>query len=254
MDVSNYDPLPELHRPDADTTLLFLSANDVKYTSEIDDKWYSAHLRAPANLSGYQRNGQGRPIYFRDEPVGVLGCTFRRQFCNANLPAGKQCPPFSGAWSHNATYPDEWNAKADHNRIAWAAKVLNLYTVDIDGIAKVMGAAALSSRNSLWHGLQGSLPRNQWQLDAERFHQTAMASMQRAYVDVAMGKFSDSKFARRPNNTQEKELCSGQVRIFARVEILFGRMLIRGSHRKYVQQTTHPSASSASSSRSPSEQ
>lgn len=78
-------------RSDADTLLLFLSANNIMFTKPTNDPWYSAHQLGPVYASGH---GNGIvQTYVADQAANVVGCAYQYQYCNPHLPPSSGCGP-----------------------------------------------------------------------------------------------------------------------------------------------------------------
>lgn len=87
-------------------------------------------------------------------------------------------------------------------------------TTSVSGLLNGMGASLLTARDTLYNGLQGPLPADQWQREVLHWHQTSMAKLQRAIVEQATGP-SDaymSKYVQKPGNPIAKRVCHSQVR------------------------------------------
>jgi len=77
----------------------------------------------------------------------------------------------------------------------------------------ILGTHVLTARNRLNGPILGSLPENQWQLEVQHWHATAMAYLQGAFLQSIIG-FKDPVYSgliRYPNSTIEKDLCANQV-------------------------------------------
>jgi hypothetical protein len=77
----------------------------------------------------------------------------------------------------------------------------------------LLGTQVLTARNKLNGPLVGSLPDNQWQLEVQHWHATALAFLQACFLESIIG-FQDPKYShliRYPNTTTEKDLCANQV-------------------------------------------
>lgn len=72
---SPYLPIPELQHPAADITLVFLSANDIRFVKPSDDSLYSAHLTTSLEMSSSSKTS----AYLRDDPVRALACVSQYQ-------------------------------------------------------------------------------------------------------------------------------------------------------------------------------
>lgn len=81
-------------------------------------------------------------------------------------------------------------------------------------VVKILRSSALTSRNHLVGGIQGSLPEDQWQLEVENWNSISLASLQGGTVDIATGPGDTAMlehFWRGPVNDEERLLCQNQV-------------------------------------------
>ncbi|KAF2138635.1 uncharacterized protein K452DRAFT_204656, partial [Aplosporella prunicola CBS 121167] len=218
-----FEPIADLHVPDADVSLYFLSANDVNYIQPVDDPWFAAH-----QLTSHQEDtvvGSDTPVWRRDEPATVLACTQQYQYCNPNLPESEGCTPLAGidGWRNSAS-PDAIPMRNAAGEDIWRTSLQRAalrYVVDkaiYTTIADVVGSlnsGALLSRNSMWLGIQGPMGERQWQSEVEHWHRSSLAVLQRLMIEQATGgKLSDadiSPWMTGPDGTAEWKRCKGQL-------------------------------------------
>ena len=180
---SSFVAIPELVRPDADTLLLYLSANSIDFSAPVEDPWYSAN-NGPFFDSG------NNSFWLTDNTASVLGCATQIQYCNPNLPLESGCGPLMSLYqlgaNFNSTDQSMWQSK---EQAALAYEFMsNVNNVgDFYELIGSVGVAVLTSRNSLWSGVQGPLPNNQWQLDMENLQAIYVASIQRQFIEWANG-------------------------------------------------------------------
>lgn len=162
--ATQFYPIPEFQLIKSDLFIFFLSANGIHFTEETDDDWYSAH-RPHAAL----RYLKYPTAYLQDSPTSALACKWQEQWCNPNLPAGRQCTPLLGL-------SDASDAAANLSRNAEEAEFIAAVTsaivemdVDISTIVDNLGISLLTARDGLFAGYQGPLPRNQWQLEVKHW-------------------------------------------------------------------------------------
>lgn len=189
---------------------MFLSANDVIFSQPSDDEWYAAHMATRRDIHFSLKLPGNQSFYVRDDPVRVLGCTSQYQFCNPNSGPGKDCTPLDGG-SHGLPAAQRlWPSERQKAAFNWTATAI-LSTV------MTLGTSALTSRNSLFDGLQGPLPSNQWEKDAQHWFQSILADLQRAVTEVATGPLNRSidRLLVRPESAEEHLVCRSQVRTSA---------------------------------------
>ncbi|EKG13442.1 hypothetical protein MPH_09468 [Macrophomina phaseolina MS6] len=210
---SEFMPINPLRRVDADGLLVFLSANDIYYSAEVDDPWYSAH-RPYAYSDMRPEAGRDLPqntsnlMYYRDEPASVLGCAMQEQLCNPRLPEKSRCTPLSGGLDRNQNAARIVRNREESLALAWQLELL-LSSVSLADILQTLGDDSLTSVYSLFRGTQPRLPSNQWQLDVERWHSIMLASLQGQAVAIAEGPVEPGLRAemQKPRNKRERELC-----------------------------------------------
>ena len=95
--VANHQHVTGLNACKPSLLPLFLSANDVLYTSQINDDWYSAHQFVEDFHDS--TGGNGPPgnvsIYFADEPASASGCKAHYQICGPE-PFTRNCTVSGG--------------------------------------------------------------------------------------------------------------------------------------------------------------
>lgn len=85
---------------DSDVSLIFLSAEGILYTGEVNDDWYAAHRVAFNSTSASSANlpHGSVQVYLSDEPASVIGCKSHYQVCSPTSPPGKDCFLSGGYW------------------------------------------------------------------------------------------------------------------------------------------------------------
>ncbi|KAH8886193.1 hypothetical protein GQ53DRAFT_828197 [Thozetella sp. PMI_491] len=224
---SEFFPIPELQREDADVMIAFLSAGGIRYLEPITDPWYNATIGMPANLHFDGEEGNGQPqdpgmsiavdTFYRQASVASpLACALQLQVCNSNLPKATGCTPLQSFFdvsdelaSASAVFPDEESV----DRSQWILGLMLGTISTMSDVLKAMGGQSLSSRFSVsFQGVQGALPANQWQLDVQYWFATALASMQ-ASVATLINGVSDPHTARYiapPTTDAERAICRNQ--------------------------------------------
>lgn len=215
--VNGFLPIAQLNRSDTDVILAFLSANSIAHNTPVEDPWFSAHsypFEVKVNADEYNGDSAGTQngtIYFRDSPVTVLGCTEEHQVCKPNPVFSRGCTPLIGA----TALPDALGNVNLNDAQAATANIIVSASVST-GIAQVLealGASALLARQTIYNGVQGPLPNNQWTLEVESWVNTVLAQLQRAVLEYATGP-SNLKllpFLKRPTNPFEQNLCRNQM-------------------------------------------
>lgn len=200
---TDFFPADDLFDGDGDVGLVFLSANDVYYSQEVNDPWYAAH-----QLPGRQAeddNGENMTTYFADEPASVMGCKMRYQACHLQ---SRNCSRFGGLADMNYYFKLASGNRAQTMSWIWgAARSLTNVVLDLK-------ASSLTSRDTVQEGSQGPLPNDQWQRDVENWHNIMLASYQDNAVEYASGPGDSGMlefFWKRPETDDQRYLCKNQV-------------------------------------------
>ncbi|KAF2090371.1 hypothetical protein K490DRAFT_35524 [Saccharata proteae CBS 121410] len=211
-DSSQFEPIPQLQRDDADTLLFLLSPNDVLFLAKVDDPWYSAHQSYNATISGGIAGSE--PAWYRDKPVSILGCTTQYQYCNPNVAEATGCTPLTGIFAAKNITNDAGFWGTELQRTAVHNFGYNNWYLSgaINTVVYNLGISALSARATMGGGLQSPLPDNQWQLEVQHWYQILMANLQRMMIEAAVGP-ADAKldvWMVKPSTREGRTLCASQ--------------------------------------------
>lgn len=196
-----FRPIPLLARDDADIVLIFLSGNGVTNLYPTSDEWY-ATADTPLSVGvGGGASAEAMAMYLPREPASPLGCTNRYQFCNTGSEGTKGCGPLTSlrdalagaAPLFGTSYDDMYAAGSRQDpdlpeptaRLSYIADIFFGGGRTITSILRNLGPMALLSQKTLFNGLQGPLPSNQWQLDISHVWNITLASTQATVVDTA---------------------------------------------------------------------
>lgn len=199
---TDFQPISELFQADGDVALIFLSANNVYYSQEIDDPWYAAHEMPGRSL---HKGSVHFKAYFADEPASVIGCKSQYQNCDQKL---NVCSPLSSSLDM-VNFANSIGGNRTQ-AIGWVTATARQMTDAIAGL----GSSSLASRFTLNRGSQGPLPDNQWQLEVENWHNIMLASYQDSPVQSAKGPGDSGMleyFWKRPETNDEEYFCRNQV-------------------------------------------
>ncbi|KAI0025906.1 hypothetical protein F4780DRAFT_789387 [Xylariomycetidae sp. FL0641] len=225
LDVqSDFEPIAPLRKPDAEVSILFLSANGVLFMNETRDPWYRAttHIGSITDGSvGEDKKPGIVPVYVQDQPGAPLACSIQQEFCL------DPAPPGEGRRRHCLTSPDlnlalgtptgggdafaDADADADARaRVDWLATVAGPTTPRNAWLD--LGVRALAARRSLSRGVQGPLARAQWQTDVRYWFDVSLAALQQAAVGMAAGPPAGTAEAavRRPEAEAARKICRSQ--------------------------------------------
>ena len=203
---SSFEPIGNLFRTtkDSDLLLLWLSANDIIFTSEVNDDWYAAH-RFYWNTSNSDFDGEDPPIYQSDEPASALGCKLQYEACGPG--STSNCSVSGGILDlQNPTIP------ADSEAYSTITYVTNDFA-DMGNVVTSLMASSLTARRGLNQGYQGPLPDNQWQFEVGFLHNIGLVSLQ-SLVNSAIGPDDPNilqYFWQAPDSFQREKFCQNQV-------------------------------------------
>ncbi|KAI1736478.1 hypothetical protein F4680DRAFT_432254 [Xylaria scruposa] len=208
---SEFQPIEELDRTDAEVALFFLSAGDIIYSHMVDDPWFSAHQSAGSYGSAVQEGS--KTFFHADEPATVLACANQEQFCRPNPGGQPICESLNDGYDHAASVQSLWpDDKKMQRYMAWSYNSYVLTAANIRTIVRQIGIATLTARFGLQSTVQGALPSDQWQKEVQNWFDASLATLQRLFVDVAAGPIDPrlDPWLSRPNSTEEHFLCRSQ--------------------------------------------
>jgi hypothetical protein len=213
--LSDFYPITELQRSDADLMLVFLSFNKF-YDEPVNDPWFSATEAGPYPLINGSDTINGT-IYSREKPVTTLACTEQYQVCNESSRRGEnpKCteltgfiPLVSGPGGVNSL---EWNSHqyVSLQRVVQASAdswlslmLLGLSQRDPPLLARrlILGTVGLG------------LPDDQWERETEYWHAISMVNMQRAVIEYATGQFvAKTSYVNTTYSPERQWLCNNQI-------------------------------------------
>ena len=204
--LQDEDFIPELRRPNGSVSLIFLDSSEILYTNKTEDPWFSATTERPSNHSAVVGAD-----FVPDEPVGVLGCSTERLYCNPKLPQSVGCidslniDPSNLSSSLKRAWPDE-----NHESIMRAFLSTLAYR-SMEIFYDLPNSPSLLSRNTIVMGLQtATIPKNRWQEEREYLYKTNLAFVQYSIVDHARGytRGSDDYCLEKPSC---RKICYSQV-------------------------------------------
>ncbi|OJD29408.1 cytochrome p450 protein [Diplodia corticola] len=200
--------VPALRRPDADVSIIYLSAGGILFTQKTTDDWY----RATTETTGPFEEPYNVPFYAQDEPASPLACAKQEQLCNPNLPDGSRCSPLSGNLDMNANLGKLAGGNKSANLISWLHKITLQPDISLTQVVSILGSQALRSKQTVGYGVQSPLPDGQWQLDVQHWFAISLAMIQERFVDAAAGHTDSAirPFVKEPDNREERMMCSSQ--------------------------------------------
>lgn len=202
---SSIIPIKELAPTDGDVTLVFLSANGIRYTNTTDDSWYAAHRTNNGIINGTDNDFHPGTIsfYLLDQPASVLGCKEQYQTCDPTLPPAQGCNPLDGVL--NSAFNSANLTTNREKALVWGA-----VNFSIKLILDALRSNALLARLSLLGNVQSPLPSDQWQQEVVSWHNITMATFQGAVIQDAIGPENSEMleyFWSKPRSDLEKFIC-----------------------------------------------
>ncbi|RKK82868.1 hypothetical protein BFJ68_g17495 [Fusarium oxysporum] len=170
---SEFMPIPDLKRTDADVSLLLLNRALV-YTEEVTDPWFNATGRVDVDGWGVK--------WISPLATTAVGCVEEYQLCNDH-----RCTPSSGLYGMNETSARAigYNpAQTATFHILWKA----MWAVQMRYLLTGLGTDVLLAKDKLYttlHRLSPTLPPNQWHIEMSNLYNISMALLQRRVVEHA---------------------------------------------------------------------
>jgi hypothetical protein len=196
---NSWFPIPELLLTDADESIYIMSANSLNYLDVVDDPMYSAHILD--QFTGYYRP---------DNFYQVLGCAEQYQICGSGMVTN--CTQLDSRWHVFQQLPE---MDLNPAQLAIAEQFLNISTeANIFTSVFGIGSSALLARDQVFSDiLSGSLPSNQWQLEAENIFAMSLARMQSSIIEYTSksSAVSQGESITPPTSDQQQYLCNNQL-------------------------------------------
>ncbi|KAK5634200.1 hypothetical protein RRF57_009914 [Xylaria bambusicola] len=222
--ASNFLPIDDIFRKDADLYLAFLSGNGVVFAQLSEDLWY--HL-STAHITFRQYTPEGPvtvSLNIPQEPASPLGCTDQYQFCNTAFEGTSGCGPLASLRDAGAgasqffdiTYADFANNSFKGETGARFLYFVNTFfsstSANIFDVLSQLGATSLTSQKTLNSGVQGPISSSQWQLDVAHWWDISMAVQQSTFLQTAYLSDNSEVRSARFNYTAPdlQQLCNNQ--------------------------------------------
>ncbi|KAK4185483.1 hypothetical protein QBC35DRAFT_516876 [Podospora australis] len=220
----SFTPISELQRLDADTDIIFLSPNLIRFVAPTQDLWYNSSQ----DIDLYVRSTTTNPLltvsrkaWLAAEAASPMGCTRQIQLCFPNIKSANgqdsHCTPLSSTadvFDKVAAIQGMDNSTTE--RVAWVVDRLALGWSSTSRLIYKLGEQMLTSQYTLDAGSQGELPNNQWQRDVVYWNAASLAMMQQAIVSTVIGdtpSYPDENGPLRlvgPSTDIEREMCASQ--------------------------------------------
>ena len=219
--VSTFIPIPELipRNSSGEVFILFLQSDNVLFIQKPKDRWYGddmGPIQVSHLLKGSGTGAENVSMFRQNQPGSPLACHELQQYCYTGAKGTQKCTQLQGGMDAVGNIFAQLDPE-DEPWFNW----FELTTVET-GMAtrsplNLLGTRMLMARDSLNGPVLGQLPDNQWQLEVQHWHATAMADMQAAFLRSIVGPGNpDLPRLMRvvyPNSTMEREICENQVRI-----------------------------------------
>ncbi|KAI1733858.1 hypothetical protein F4680DRAFT_471695 [Xylaria scruposa] len=164
--INDFHPISELNNASGNVVLVLIESSfETVHTKQCDDPVFAAHVPEPIdNISQY--------IYHPDRLAGVIGCVEEIQICNPN--GNHDCTSLGGLSDpfKEASLGLSLNAIQNATLNLLSHRLISLYWVGGDD------SNLLANRHLTRGILYSPLPSNQWQIEVQGWHATAMASLQ----------------------------------------------------------------------------
>lgn len=217
LSLSDFTPIGELQRLDADVTLVFLSFNKF-YMEPVDDPWFSATKAGPYPLTGGEDTFNGT-VYSRENPITTVACTEQYQVCNqtsrSGAPGPAECTELMGFLGllidPVGTESLTWNSHQQEslNRMLQAAADSWLPLM-LGGLSQ--RDPPLLARRLIQDVVGLHLPDDQWKQEAEYWQVLSMVNMQRAVIEYATGQFAArTSYINNTYSPAQRWLCDNQI-------------------------------------------
>jgi hypothetical protein len=192
----------------ADISLFFLTANSLLYDSKNNDPIFAA--TTPTQRS---QDGSTGTYYTADNLVSVLGCVDQHQWCSAvKIPGKTQC---SGLESLKTLVTDSSVFNGNHRQLATANRIFrSIWFSNMWYVVDFRGVAAIQASETVFEVFQHFLPDNQWTIEVSGWFNTALAKIQLALVEIAVGpglQNSSDFTVTAPSKPYDWALCDAQV-------------------------------------------
>ncbi|KAL1605012.1 hypothetical protein SLS60_004555 [Paraconiothyrium brasiliense] len=215
-----WQPDKVLRRDDADVSLMFLMANDIRYYGQVEDPIF----QATGELFTILDAGQNVTIYTSDYFVNPLACIDQHQFCN---PSNEKCTKL------DAYSPAVIAAQKDleYNPMQYgtvSTLSLDLYLSTISQSIGGRGSSALRAQELVTGLFSGPLPKDQWKKEVcaaafrevtsscsqvEYWFTTGLSKVQKYFVDYASGPSNvlNGTHISKPYDAPSRQLCESQI-------------------------------------------
>lgn len=215
LSVSDFSPIAQLQRTDADVTLVFLSFNKF-YIDAVNDPWFSATKAGPYPQTGGQDTYNGT-VYSREAPITATACTEQYQVCNNSSESGAtaSCTELTG-------YVGLFNGTGGVDSFTWnphqrVARKRVLQAAADSWISLVLSGLAqrdppLLARRLVQDVVGLRLPDDQWEKEVEYWQALFMTNMQRAVIEYATGQFvARTSYVNTTRSPEIEWLCGNQI-------------------------------------------
>lgn len=215
LSYSDFSPITEIEKVDADLMLAFLSFAKF-YNNPVNDPWFSAQKAGQFPLLVGNKTLTGT-VYSRQRPVTTLACTEKHQVCNPSLIGGgsDRCTPLTGIVPLYMSPDGIDSLRLNSHQYEVVLRVLQ---AAIDSrLPKMLAGLSqrdppLLARRFIQNSVGQGLPDDQWQREAEYWHAMSMVNMQRAVIEYATGQFvPDTSYVNLTASPARKWLCDNQV-------------------------------------------
>ncbi|KAI1738157.1 hypothetical protein F4680DRAFT_467639 [Xylaria scruposa] len=219
-----WSPIPKLHRKDADGMILFLSSNGIAFTQPTKDLWYNSSQIDIVNPDwdvDLANDPSVTRTWHAEAAASPLGCAIQIQYCFGGKTGTMNCTRLSSIGMTNDQI-ESWAIEEKQKSLFRSMRdiIAPGYANILDVIA-TLDRDILVSRVGTYAGWLGPIADNQWQLDMENLFSIWLATIQRRFLNAALGEVPDDlSFSTRPRNEADEMICTNQ-KIISTVHISF---------------------------------
>jgi hypothetical protein len=180
---TDWTPIPELSRTDADTVLFFLGSNSINYISPVDDPWFAAHRHHISSVPETENT------WMSDAYIQVLACAEQYQICS---PSTDRCSSLDTFLSTKQQL-QQLGMNDYQNQTAFIIMDIGAASFGPSAIFEALGADALLATRQVIPsaGVSFSLPDNHWTLEVTSWFAIGLAGLQQSIVEYATGPSPD---------------------------------------------------------------
>ncbi|RDA95396.1 hypothetical protein CP533_3421 [Ophiocordyceps camponoti-saundersi (nom. inval.)] len=187
---SEFEPIPQLFRPDGDIMIFFLVGNGAMFMTPTPDLWYRGTASGKNVSVDHSAGGLSLETYEPEVAASPLACLQQHQFCDSSGHCGPLAGYIDALQGANLLFNSTALGQARPNEkpdtfFGSFRRALGQSLGTIDFMVSSFQSNSLLSQQVSSSGLRGPLPDNQWQIDVNYWWTTTLAAMQASFVQLA---------------------------------------------------------------------